>query len=773
MAPALPPAPPSLEEPRQVPPRRRALASVDNCATLMEEDDMGLRQQPSLAKDSQEMEQIMVDLTPLAPNDLLHVIKTFEGGGDSLSTGDADVIFPGFELADADSESDAVEDAIKATQARLERRCSILKRRLRILQSRTVGKRISDEVVHTFDRCARGARKDGGGRPIGMKAFVKRVETTAALQASVVSRPGAGPNYYRARTSRVDPTKLASVGIASGTLTGLEDTAGALRSHLSVVKHDLDSDATASSSGAESNDEAVTYNNPHQQTMPIAKRALWTWQRERASIASRWGWLQAQIHELEYKIRQHSDLHAQVREAKGPVEFEGEPVAYQGCLPGANMTDDDDGLPNNDPALETCARVRPLRRETFKKRKLLQMHNLHIATTKAAKPSDIRCSCGASGAWRLSCPVCVGRAEATQPAPERCSLSRGQRVAAIDAGYHPVLSDIKDISPSLHLRAVLSQRWYQRSFLKSLRGSRHGAPSTRHMMQAPDALRTSHTSHLPEAPETSLTPHASHTSRTPLPTSVTPRLTKRHPTRLKRGRPPLSRKVKEKDDETSTSGQERSRGRPSTETRYRRQSYDIDNIVIPQSVAANTRPQILTYKEIITPKWRVLEMPETAMNNGVMKTGNCLSMESDEEDVSEAAVHARHARAEVRERNRYLRKRRSRRPQEENHEMGMLQPEVEIPLQPPPQPLYHETVRPYTPRQFPLPDEMYDDMLSSMPDGFRQASPEPTPPPTIDEDDDSSTLSPMSVTVFDCDDPDDAEWDPNSEKAERRKSSFK
>lgn len=47
----------------------------------------------------------------------------------------------------------------------------------------------------------------------------------------------------------------------------------------------------------------------------------------------------------------------------------------------------------------------------------------------------------------------------------------------------------------------------------------------------------------------------------------------------------------------------RGRGRASTESRqWRRQSYDIDNIVIPQSVAAATRPQILTYKQIITPK---------------------------------------------------------------------------------------------------------------------------------------------------------------------------
>lgn len=36
--------------------------------------------------------------------------------------------------------------------------------------------------------------------------------------------------------------------------------------------------------------------------------------------------------------------------------------------------------------------------------------------------------------------------------------------------------------------------------------------------------------------------------------------------------------------------------------RLRQNSYDIDNIVIPYSVAASTRPEKLQYKEILTPK---------------------------------------------------------------------------------------------------------------------------------------------------------------------------
>lgn len=278
MAPALPATLSSFEDiddvEKPVPHLRRTLTSVDNLSTHMEEDDMGLQNQPSLAKDSQEMEQILVDLgsSDLGQADLLQAIKTLESAGDGLSTGDADAIFPltGFDLADTgESEGDSPEDKIRLLQARLERRSAFLQRRLRILQARAIGKRISEEVSQTFEKCTRAARKDGGGRPVGLKAFIKRIETTAALQASAASRSVVGPKYYRAGTSRGDASRSASVGIPSGTLTGLEDTAGALRSHLSVVKHELDSDATASSSGAESNDEAVVYNNPHQQHMPM------------------------------------------------------------------------------------------------------------------------------------------------------------------------------------------------------------------------------------------------------------------------------------------------------------------------------------------------------------------------------------------------------------------------------------------------------------------------------------------------------------------------
>jgi hypothetical protein len=44
-----------------------------------------------------------------------------------------------------------------------------------------------------------------------------------------------------------------------------------------------------------------------------AKRAAWKWAQDRAGVASRWTWLQAQISDLEYRIRQHNEIHRYIR----------------------------------------------------------------------------------------------------------------------------------------------------------------------------------------------------------------------------------------------------------------------------------------------------------------------------------------------------------------------------------------------------------------------------------------------------------------------------
>uniref|UniRef100_A0ACB8FVY8 Uncharacterized protein n=1 Tax=Sphaerodactylus townsendi TaxID=933632 RepID=A0ACB8FVY8_9SAUR len=47
------------------------------------------------------------------------------------------------------------------------------------------------------------------------------------------------------------------------------------------------------------------------------------WAVERAAIICRWTWLQAQVSDLEYRIRQQTDIYKQLRASKGPVVLGG------------------------------------------------------------------------------------------------------------------------------------------------------------------------------------------------------------------------------------------------------------------------------------------------------------------------------------------------------------------------------------------------------------------------------------------------------------------
>ena len=58
------------------------------------------------------------------------------------------------------------------------------------------------------------------------------------------------------------------------------------------------------------------------------RRAEWKWASDRAAVACRWTWLQAQVSDLEYRIRQQSDIHKQIRHNKGSVVL-GEPPSLE------------------------------------------------------------------------------------------------------------------------------------------------------------------------------------------------------------------------------------------------------------------------------------------------------------------------------------------------------------------------------------------------------------------------------------------------------------
>lgn len=140
--------------------------------------------------------------------------------------------------------------------------------------------------------------------------------------------------------------------------------------------------------------------------------------------------------------------------------------------------------------------------------------------------------------------------------------------------------------------------------------------------------------------------------------------------------------------------------------------FDIDNIVIPYSVAASTRLERLEYKEILTPSWREVLSP----------THDGSSQVEGEDYMSNQAFASRHNRCELMEKKRFLNfisgsQRKRSRPQSmtlsDGQSLGSPPPSL-----PPrrqtiasPSPTYteseltshiHRVVLPWQPRAFPL-----------------------------------------------------------------------
>lgn len=98
--------------------------------------------------------------------------------------------------------------------------------------------------------------------------------------------------------------------------------------------------------------------------------------------------------------------------------------------------------------------------------------------------------------------------------------------------------------------------------------------------------------------------------------------------------------------------------------RSEQQAYDINNIVIPYSIAAATHVEKLHYKEIITPKWRILEQysipPPSTEATATSKTAKTIAATAEpivpklEEDITDQAFEIRHAKWEATERQRIL-----------------------------------------------------------------------------------------------------------------------
>ncbi|KAA0705926.1 NSL complex subunit 1 [Triplophysa tibetana] len=478
------------------------------------------------------------------------------------------------------------------------------------------------------------------------------------------------------------------------------------------------------------------------------RRAEGRYAVDRAAIISRWNWLQAQVSDLEYRIRQQTDIYRQIRSSKGsvqlgessmcqsvqedsggsrtetitcPVSRDHDTVGVEGsvsshgiaketglrksCAPGRQVngvinslrpgSPDSSDLDEHlrceakqkqtdslaPPALaSTCvaARTRPLL--SCRKRRVLRPGSLTSLSRKAQRSMAPRCGCELNA----QCVMCSGRT--LVPAETQHQLPLLDRLAQFDPCIHPILSFSDDVMMNLHMQRVLKGHWQSRPLEKikplkkiSLKhklcmSSRVSDPKHKLSNSLLSTVRLSHlkmhsekvSRQQSDSPSSAskLDPRRhfrqsssfdrSHSRKRPREPSLervenTPKLY------MEMGSPspslsalntpshsPLTRQLSISESSTPL----HFGGNASTIRRRRGESpFDINNIVIPMSVAATTRVEKLQYKEILTPSWREVDVfaKPIAEEEEVMEI----------EDLSDVAFSQLHLAYEDQERSRW------------------------------------------------------------------------------------------------------------------------
>ncbi|XP_039542199.1 KAT8 regulatory NSL complex subunit 1 isoform X1 [Pimephales promelas] len=479
----------------------------------------------------------------------------------------------------------------------------------------------------------------------------------------------------------------------------------------------FDSDATESSSGGETDveEDELARVDIEQRHIPLCRRAEGRYAVDRAAIISHWNWLQAQVSDLEYRIRQQTDIYRQIRSSKGsvvlgvssvcesapedssdsrtenitcPVTREHDTVGVEVSVssngivtesglrkscgpmrqvngvinslrPGSPVTSSpyEQSCSESQQKLElgplassvldnTCvaSRTRPLL--SCRKRRVLRPGSLTSLSRKRSVAP--RCGCELN----TQCVMCSGCA--LPPADTQHQLPLLDRLAQFDPCIHPILSFPDDVMMNLHMQRVLKGHWQNRPLEKikpikkiSLKhklclGSRISDPSSKDKHRLANSLlsstvRLSHHKVRSEkvsrqqldipmsASKLDSRQHfrqsssfdRSHSRKRPREPSLdrTENATKLY---MDMGSPcpslsafntPTHSPLMRQPSISETSTPLHFNSSASTIRRRRGESpFDINNIVIPMSVAATTRVEKLQYKEILTPSWREVDV---------------------------------------------------------------------------------------------------------------------------------------------------------------------
>lgn len=358
---------------------------------------------------------------------------------------------------------------------------------------------------------------------------------------------------------------------------------GMLESQIKTLNEDYDSEATASDSETDSLGETSEEEIPAT-NYPIEKRNSWKWLHERSSIAYRLTWLVNVMSDIEFKINFYNE--ALNRYSSHSYVQDQEEESGRRCFPYEPKT---------------------------QHRMLMQppLINLAAALKKGDKAKLNRinpCDCYGID----SCPTCVSLKR----------LSTNDSGHCLSDTFHPVLSYPKDIS----LNVALSNELGKSSFhQKQKNKSASDADFNKYFVDR-TSEQNSTTRQVPPVKLQNAWPNRNdpitkfNRNQSQARKRRRMRYSKHKRNRLDEDYKYSNRRSSESvcDDEDLDDVYEEDNydsdpdyspwfPRTGDKTFNAKREYDIDNIVIPYSIAAASRVEMVKYKEIVTPKWRIVE----------------------------------------------------------------------------------------------------------------------------------------------------------------------
>ncbi|XP_073091822.1 KAT8 regulatory NSL complex subunit 1 isoform X2 [Manis javanica] len=611
--------------------------------------------------------------------------------------------------------------ALLRRQADIESRARRLQKRLQVVQAKQVERHIQHQLGGFLEKTLNKLPNLESLRPRSQLMLTRKAEAALRKAASETTTSEGLSNLLKSDSISEELERFTASGIAN--LRGSEQA--------------FDSDVTDSSSGGESDieEEELTRADPEQRHVPLRRRSEWRWAADRAAIVSRWNWLQAHVSDLEYRIRQQTDIYKQIRANK--MESVSQPLENHGACghPSESLSTKScaalrpvngvintlqpmlaDHIPGDSSDAEeqlhkkqrlnlvssstdgTCvaARTRPIL--SCKKRRLVRPNSIVPLSKKVHRNSTVRPGCDVNS----SCALCGSGSANTMPPEIHYEAPLLERLSQLDSCVHAVLAFPDDVPTSLHFQSMLKSQWQSKPYDKikppKKFSLKHRAPmpgslpdptrKDRHQLVS-SFLTTAKLSHHQTRPDRTHRQHLDDVGAVPVVERVTAPKAERllnppppvhdpnhskmrlrdhssersevlkHHTDMSSSsylaathHPPHSPLVRQlstsSDTSTPSSSSPQIPASTSQPVRRRRgeSSFDINNIVIPMSVAATTRVEKLQYKEILTPSWREVDLQSLK--------GNPEEENEEIEDLSDAAFATLHAKCEEMERARWL-----------------------------------------------------------------------------------------------------------------------